>query len=108
MAVENDIVLIYMEDAPLTFARIESIEADVKPGWWQITLLMLQIPLQTVTWILRDAYIDGETFTMGGKEMRLEKVEAPEEPPDEDEEPSDPPAKVGDAKVISLVDLKKK
>ncbi len=111
MAGINDIVLIYMEDSPLTFARVEDIEPDHKPGWYHITLLMLQLPLQVVTWILRDVYIEGETFTMGGKPMRLEKVVRPEmdAPSDEalvdDEDPDRPPEK---AKVIALADLKKK
>ena len=75
-------------------------------------MLLLQIPLQAVTWILRDAYINGETFTMGGKEMRLEKVICPEEPESDDEQDQGP--EPGDsesdkqAKVISLADLKKK
>jgi len=77
MATINDIVLIYFEDNPVAFARIEDIVADYKPDWYHVTLLMLQLPLQTVTWILRDVYIEGETFTMGGKRMRLEKVKAP-------------------------------
>lgn len=112
MAVESDIVLIYLEKSPLAFARIESIEPDIKRGWYHVKLLMLQIPLQVVTWILRDAYINGEIFTMGGKEMRLEKVICPgEAPPVENDEArpnSDPvaPGKMG--KVISLTDLKKK
>ena len=111
MAGINDIVLIYMEDSPLTFARVEDIEADSKPGWFHIKLLMLQVPLQLVTWILRDTYIEGETFTMGGKEMRLEKVESPEvdDIPDEStakDNPSQPAA--GKAEVIALSDLKKK
>jgi len=107
----NDIVLIYMEDHPLAFARVEAIEPDHKPGWYHTKLLMLQIPLQVVTWILRDAYIDGAPFTMGGKPMRLERVVCPEEvlPADETSPPENgkrPPA--GKAEVISLADLKKK
>ena len=31
MATENDLVLIYLEDKPLSFARIEDISADSKP-----------------------------------------------------------------------------
>src|SRR6056297_1366071 len=77
MAQENDIVLIYFEDQPAGFARIEAIAPDVKKDWYHVKLLVLQIPLQTVTWILRDVYINGEEFTMGGNRMRLEKVEAP-------------------------------
>ena len=74
MPSENDILLIYFEDKPAAFARIESIEPDIKKGWYQITLLMLIIPMQTVTWILRDAYIEGAPFTMGGRSVRLEAV----------------------------------
>jgi hypothetical protein len=77
MATINDVVLIYFEDNPVAFARIEDITADYKPDWYHVTLLMLQLPLQTVTWILRDVYIEGESFTMGGKKMRIEKVTAP-------------------------------
>lgn len=116
MATINDIVLIYMEENPLAFARIESIDPDHKHGWFHVKLLMLQIPLQVVTWILRDAYIDGEIFTMGGKEMRLEKVECPQEAIEVDEPPKKDrsPGKHAEndsgtkTKVISLTDLKKK
>ena len=80
MAIENDIVLIYIEDEPLSFARIEDILADSKPDWYHVKLLLLQIPLQIVTWILRDVYIEGAEFTMNGKRMRLEIVVAPDEP----------------------------
>lgn len=106
----NDIVLIYMEESPLAFARIESIEPDHKRGWFHAKLLMLQVPLQVVTWILRDVYIDGETFSMGGKPMRLEKVICPEqELPDElPVEKRNDDDSATDAKIISLTDLKKK
>lgn len=79
MAAENDIVLIYHEDQPVVFARVEDIAPDVKKDWFQIKLMLLQVPVQTVTWILRDTYINGAEFTMGGNRMRLEKVEPPEE-----------------------------
>jgi hypothetical protein len=110
MATENDIVLIYLEENPLVFARIESILPDSKPDWYHVKLLMLQIPLQVVTWILRDVYINGETFTMNGKAMRFECIESPES---EEEQPQEkPPSKeklkmVLDQKVISLKDFKK-
>jgi hypothetical protein len=77
MATIKDVVLIYYEENPVVFARIEDITPDYKKDWYHVTFLMLQLPLQTVTWILRDIYIEGETFTMGGKKMRLELVEAP-------------------------------
>lgn len=108
MPAENDIVLIYLEESPLAFARIESIEADIKPGWYHVKFLLLQIPLQPVTWILRDVYIDGEPYTMGGKAMRIEKVICPEDPIHEENEAPPEEVPTNDAKVISLADLKKK
>ena len=115
MATENDIVLIYLEDSPLSFARVEEILADHKPDWYHVKLLLLQIPPQIVTWILRDVYIEGAEFTMNGKRMRLEKVVAPDEPqsrePSAENEETDAPKPkkdAGNAKVISLTDLKKK
>ena len=87
MTNQNDLVLIYMENSPLVFARIEEILPDAKRGWFHVKLLMLQIPPQVVTWILKDVYINGEEFTMGGKPMRLEKVVSPE-PVAESEKPA--------------------
>ena len=112
MADVNDIVLIYFEDKPLSFARIEEILPDAKPDWYHVKLLMLQIPPQYVTWILRDVYINGAEFTMNEKRMRLEKVVVPEEPgPPEDQDNGDDSdksdKKAGKAKVISLKDVKK-
>jgi hypothetical protein len=77
MAAENDIVLIHFENKPLFFARIEEILPDKKKDWFHVRLLILQLPLQTVTWILKDVYINGQEFTMDGKKMKLEKVVAP-------------------------------
>lgn len=114
MATINDIVLVHFEDKPLVFARIEDISPDSKPGWYHVKLLLLQVPLQAVTWILRDVYINGGEFTMNGKKMRLEKVECPEEElePETTEIVSQKEEKLpGDqkqAKVISLADIKKK
>jgi hypothetical protein len=110
MATENDIVLIHLEDKPLVFARIENILPDAKPDWYHVKLLLLQVPLQVVTWILRDIYINGETFTMNGKPMRLERVASPEP---ENKQPKEEPAlkkklkAASDPKVITLKDFKK-
>ena len=73
-------------------------------------LLLLQMPVQVVTWILRDAYIDGGEFTMNGKRMRLEKVQVPAETaaPGTLPEPKAQAKDSAGAKVISLADLKKK
>jgi hypothetical protein len=109
MAAEKDLVLIYYEDKPLSFARIEGIEPDHKPNWYHVKLLLLQVPVQTVTWILRDAYIDGAEFTMNGKRMRLEKVKSPEPaaPPQDLPDSGKPHRDPGNAKVIPLAKVKK-
>lgn len=67
-------VLIYHQEKPAVYARIEGIGPDVKRGWYQVTFLFLTIPPQEVMWILREEYISGAPFTMGGKPMKLEKV----------------------------------
>lgn len=114
MTMENDLVLIHYEDKPLSFARIEQITPDVKRDWYHVKLLLLQVPLQVVTWILRDVYIEGEEFTMDGNRMRLEKVVSPEpiEPEPAEEAPAEegapePAGEEGPAKIISLTDRKK-
>ena len=113
MTVENDLVLIYFEEKPLAFARIESILPDSKKDWYHVKLLLLQIPLQVVTWILKDVYISGTEFTMNGKKMRLEKVESPVEPETSDSQEhteikEEAAQNDKGAKVISLEDLKRK
>ena len=113
MAIENDLVIIYFEDKPLSFARVESILPDSKPDWYHVKLLLLQMPPQLVTWILRDVYINGTEFTMNGKRMRLEKVVVPDEPKSseiiaEQNETNMPDKEAAKAKVISLKDIKKK
>lgn len=107
MTKEKDIVLIYLEDQPITFARLESISPDIKKDWYHVKLLMLQVPLQVTTWILRDVYISGQEFTMGGKRVRMEKVVCPQdlEPAKKDRAI---PEKSSNQKIISLFDLKKK
>ncbi len=111
MAQEKDIVLIYFEDKPVVFARIEDVQADSKKDWYHVKLLLLQTPLQTVTWILRDIYIDGEEFTMNGKKVRLELVICPDSPEvlnEEREEQKAVPQEVSNhPNVISLADRKK-
>ena len=110
MTDEKDLVLIYLEDNPLVFARIEEIQPDAKRGWYHVKLLMLQLPPQVVTWILREAYINGEEFTMGGKKMRMEKVICPEaqEKPANHKKDGNSPGKTKNAKIISITDAKKK
>jgi len=74
MNCEGDLVLVLYQDKPALYARIEEIKPDIKKDWYQVKLLLLTIPAQTVTWILREEYINGTSFTMGGQPMRLEEV----------------------------------
>ncbi len=117
MAAVNDIVLIYLEDAPISFARVESILPDAKKDWYHIKLLMLQIPLQAVTWILKGDYINGSEFHMNGQKMKLEKIKSsgedlplkkPESPNDKKASKDMGPKKKTPGKIISFSDLKKK
>jgi hypothetical protein len=71
---EGDVVLVYYQEEPSVYARIEAIEPDVKKDWYRVTLLMLTIPAQTAVWILREEYINGTPFTMGGQPLRIEGV----------------------------------
>ena len=115
MATINDIVLVYFEKEPLFYARIEDINPDVKPGWYSVRIQALTMPTQDISWILREEYIDGAEFTMGGKAMRLEKLEplVPGQAPVENSAPGEKkrPARSGkkpaSGKVVSLFDRSK-
>ena len=104
---EGDVVLIHYQDKPAAYARIEAIEADVKKDWYHVTLLLLTIPAQTVTWILREEYINGTPFTMGGQPVTLGRVErgAPER---EQEEKKKTPEKTKREKPTKVIPLKKR
>lgn len=98
----GDIVLVYYQDEPATYARIEAIEPDVKKDWYQVTLLLLTFPAQTVMWILREEYINGASFTMGGESMRLEEVPRQQLMEDLGDRSPDQKGKGKGAKVISF------
>jgi hypothetical protein len=111
MCKEGDLVLVHVEDTPAFFARIECIGPDVKPDWYQVTLLVLQVPVVEVTWILKGEYLSGASFTMGGKKVVIELVVAPtKQPPPEQErqaakDAEKGPSENGDGgKVIALFD----
>ena len=74
MAYAGDVVLIYHEEKPTFFARIDSIKPDIKKGWFIVQFLGLTIPLSTFTWILREEYINGAPFTMDNKPVKIEAV----------------------------------
>jgi hypothetical protein len=97
MATINDLVVVHLDRQPAFYARINDINPDVKRGWYQVELLVLSLPHQTLVWILEDAHLQGEEFTMGGRPVQLELV-----PPKDLPEPTSP-SQEGKGKVISLV-----
>lgn len=115
MATIKDVVLIYLENEPVSFARVEDISPDAKKDWYHVKLLMFQIPIQMVTWILKDDYIGGEPFYMNGKQMKLVPVEDLLEalPPDDrvpfdQKEPTQGQDEIQETgEIISFADLKK-
>ena len=114
MATINDIVLVHVDNKPGFYARIEEITPDVKPGWWQVRLLVFTFPLQVFTWILDETQIAGADFTMGGTPLRLDPVVSPvveerqRREQQEKEERLAPPPEGGKPKVVSLADRRKK
>ena len=108
---ETELVLIYIEEKPAFYGRVEQIIPDVKPKWWRVTFLFLTVPVQMTTWIIDDAQIRGADFTMGGTPIRIEKLEIPTaremvgETKRENEEEGEPQAKQPrKARVVSLHD----
>ncbi len=95
----SEVILIYMHEKPVFFARIESVKPDVKKNWWKMTFTILTLPLQSMTWTLDNDQMRGSSYTMGGNPMRIERVDAPalETPPPKED-------KNGHGKVISMFD----
>ncbi len=98
MTTINDLVLVHLDRQPAFYARINDITPDVKRGWYQVELLVLSLPPQTVGWILEEAQINGADFTMGGRPVRLELL-----PPKPQPEPEAGPSTPGPGKIIPLV-----
>jgi len=114
MAAINDIVLVHVDNKPGFYARVEDISPDVKPGWWQVRLLVLTFPLQVFTWILDEFQLDYAPFTMGGTPIRLEPVVSPLEEEHQQQEQQELEERKrqrqegGSSKVVSLADRRKK
>ena len=114
MATINDLVLVHIDLKPGFYARIEDITPDVKPGWWQVRLLVLTFPLQVFTWILDEFQLEYAPFTMGGTPIRLEPVVSPMEEERQQQEQQELEERKrqhqesGSSKVVSLADRRKK
>ena len=97
MATINDLVLVHLDRHPAFYARINDITPDVKRGWYQVELLVLSLPPQTLVWILEETHLQGEEYTMGGRPVQLTLI-----PPIAPPQPGSP-APAGKGKVIPLV-----
>ncbi len=111
MSTIKDLVLVHIDHKPGFYARIDDITPDVKPGWWQVKLLVLTFPLQVFTWILDESQIAGAPFTMAGTPVMLAKVVSPAPRREEPDSPAvgammEKEKKEG-AKVVSLAERKK-
>jgi hypothetical protein len=96
MATINDLVLVHLDRQPAFYARLNDINPDVKRGWYQVELLALTLPPQTLVWILEEAHLNGQEFTMGGQPVQLIPI-----PPKGPTRPGSAPE--GRGKVIPLV-----
>jgi len=114
MATINDLVLVHVDNKPGFYARVEDISPDVKPGWWQVRLLVLTFPLQVFTWILDEFQLEYAPFTMGGTPIRLEPVVSPLEEQQQQQEQQKLEERKrkrqegGSSKVVSLAERRKK
>lgn len=45
----GEVVAIHVKNKPSVYARIEAIQADVKPRWLQVRFLFLSFPPQEAT-----------------------------------------------------------
>ncbi len=94
----GDVVIIHIDNKPSVYARIEAIEADIKPKWYQVKLLFLSFPPQDISWILKREYLEGSPFTMKDIPIQILPLERSER------HKSQTPKKgsIQDAKVISI------
>jgi len=68
----GEVVAISIDGKPSVYGRIEGYEADRRPRWYQVEILLLTFPPQSLTWILREEQIDGEEFTMDGVPVKIQ------------------------------------
>ena len=80
----GDIVLIVTENPQAyVYALARGFERDVtrRDEWWHVSLQLLTVPVQNVTWTLRPEQFTGqEIFTMGGDKRFIKAVDLGEAP----------------------------
>jgi len=75
--VGDHVLLVAKEPQMLLYALVIDIERDSsrKDEWWHVTMQVLSVPLQSVTWTLRlEQFTGQEIFTMGGEQRFVQAV----------------------------------
>lgn len=73
----GDIFLCFVDNSPAFYARVNEIAYDSKPGWYEFLFSQLGMPVQHIAWKLQGQQINGDQFTMGGKPIKIQKVDFP-------------------------------
>jgi len=99
--VEGDVVMIAIENPKSAlYAIVTKIERDEskKSEWWHVTMQILSVPPQKVTWTLREAQFTGaEIFTMGDDGRFIQAVDLA----DDAVRPPHPPSPKGPKKLAA-------
>jgi hypothetical protein len=74
MVDKSEVVLIHLNGDPAYFARVDSIEADLNDGWWKLEFLLLTMPVERITWVIREEHMAGAQFMIGDTLIRIEQV----------------------------------
>ncbi len=85
------VLLVAKEPQMLVYAMVMDIERDQtrKDEWWHLHMQVLTVPLQPLTWTLRQEQFTGkEIFTMGGEERFVKAVQLKVPTPPTPEPPS--------------------
>ena len=90
----GDIVLVVAEEPKsMIYALVTDFQRDEskRDEWWHVSLQILSVPPQKVTWTLRTSQFNGqEIFTMGGEKRFFQAVIIGREPAAEKESPKGP------------------
>ena len=71
---EGEVLLVFFQDEPAFFIRVENILADKKKGWWHTQFITLTLPINEMSWILSDDHIRGSEFKMQNNPVRLKRI----------------------------------
>jgi hypothetical protein len=99
----GDVVIIHIDNKPSAYARIESINPDIKPKWYQVRLLFLSFPPQEITWIIKREYLEGSLFAMNDIPMQITALEKPRQVQKQQPQKR---SRGNGAEVISLTELR--